>query len=136
MDKMVEIMRRSRFHEEKGLPIHVMYIYAEIAVNDNGKTVYLYAGVMDDCDFLHTFSYVTTESIYAIEEKIDEKIDAGIEDGVRALMDRRDFIIANASIKKSSRYRPFFEEMKQMILKEMEEHGISDDISDDDELEF
>ena len=117
---MKEISRRSMYNAEVGMacgPIGITSIDAEIAVEDNGETIYLHGQWVDlvGDEILYE---ATKESIYYVYEKINKSGDDYDEH-----LAERDRIEADR-IRDIDCYEPYFKEIKQMILDEMEAHGI------------
>lgn len=122
---MKEISRKSMYHEENGIacgPVSVTAIDAEIVVDDKDKNVYLHAQWVDEASS-YLLLEVTRESTYDIYEKLND----ADGDEFNKLIAERDRICKD-QIKDNSQYALYFEELKKMIMKEMEIHNIECDL--------
>ena len=121
-----EISRRSMYYEEEGStcgPVSVTSIDTEIVVEENGQLVYLHAQWVDAAGDEIVFE-ATAESVYDIYEKLNANAD-----NFDALITERDRIEVTR-IKEDERFDAYYAEMKEMIIAEMEAHGIENYIYD------
>ena len=124
---MRETNRKSMYHEECGIacgPVSITAIDAEITVDDDGKLVYLHAQWVDEAS-AYLLLEATTESAYEIYEKLNNAEDEEF-DNLIAERDR----ICSERIEDDSCYAHYYDELKDMISKEMKMHGIEADIDE------
>lgn len=132
---MKEISRRRMYNEDEGMacgPVSITSIDAEIVVEEeNGRRVYLHAQWADMGGDMIAYE-ANTESIYDAYEKMFRAED---DDGIMAASDERDRIENECAIEDDDRFRPFYDELKRMILEEMEARGIRGYFDGEDEEE-
>lgn len=133
MKKISEISRRSMYHEVRGIacgPIGLTVIDAEIVVDVDDQRVFLHGQWIDEVgDQIHFEAH--KESIYDAYEKLITAMNDEEEEKSLAERDRID----KGRIKSDSIFKPFYEELKQMIIDEMEAHDIENYFDDEDVYE-
>ena len=118
MSKTKELNRRSMYYYGEGnYAVCLTAIDAEIVVEDKGQPIYLHAQWVDA---VGEISYeANTKSVY----DYDERYNNGDED-VEKLVEERDRVAEETKVD-FEKYRDKYEdELKQMILDEMEAHDI------------
>ncbi len=134
-NNMKEISRRVMVNDNEGLacgPSGVLAADAEMAVLDEGKTVFLHAQWVSEApDILHE---ATTESVYDVYEKLNRG-----EGDFDALIAERDRI-SGAGINlyfpgcvPEERYARQFEELDELLCQELEKNGYSMDDEDEED---
>ena len=135
---MKEISRRSMYYEEEGMacgPVGIAAIDAEIVVEmNNGQKVYLSAQWVDAAGD-EIYYQATKASAYEYYLKLHgcdfEESQELIEEKNKVEEDR---------VEDNPEFAPFYEELKQMVYKEMRDNDLEDVIDDleensEDEIE-
>ncbi len=134
MKQITEVSRRSMYHEDYGMacgPVSSASIVTEIVVDVDGKYVYLHGEWVDLAGDDYYFE-ATAESLYDAFEKMNNATDDKAFQDALAERDR----IGQGCIQDDSLFGPFYEEMKQMIHREMDAHGIGFYHEDADKEQF
>ena len=125
-----ETERRSNYFYEEGFacgPISRAVVETEIVVEDNGEKVYLHGQWIDAVADEILFE-ATKESIYDVYLKLNDADDELFD----TLIAERDRIEAD-KIDDDSRYEPFYEELKRMIIKELEMQGYGNPFEEEED---
>lgn len=136
MANVKEIRRQVMYNSGEGMscgPVGVTSIDAEIVVEDNEETVYLHGQWVDTVGD-EIYYEATKASVFEIYRKLN--LDEGDFD---KLIAERNKIVEETTIKEDaacSRYRTFYEDLKNMILEEMNTHGIECSLNSDEEDDF
>ena len=132
MSNVKEISRRVMYHEDGGMacgPIFISAVHAEILLDNDGKKEYIYGEWVSEAgdDILYQ---VSEKSFYDIFERIYKAKSRKEED--RILADR-DKIPCTEPDEDDPVYKPFMGELKKMIIREMEEHGLEPYFDEDED---
>ena len=130
MKQIIEISRRSMYHEDEGMacgPVSSTAIMTEIVVDVDGQRVFLHGEWVDIAgDY---YFEANTESLFDAYEKM---LNAENEEDEQEALAERDRI-SEGKIKDDSIFEPYYSEMEQMIHDEMKAHGIEFFFEDDEE---
>lgn len=126
MEKYKEISRRIMVNQDEGGmacgPVTgVTACDAEIVIDDNGKTVYLHAQWVDECDD-EILLEATYTSVYDVYDKLN-KCDWKDRKTVDALLTERDRIVADG-IEDDTKYQDIYDELKKMVDDKLHECGL------------
>ena len=135
---MKEISRRSMYHLDEGIacgPVSISSIDAEIAVEKDGKTIYLHAQWVDAAGD-EIYYQATGESVYECYKNIFENEDEDREEDLIEAKEKAE----ETELEDEPWFEPFYEELKQMIYQEMRDNDLKECIDelegfDDDEQE-
>ena len=132
MNNIKEISRRSMYHEEGGMacgPMFICAVHAEILLDHDGKKEYIYGEWVDQAGD-EIYYQLSDKSVYELFERIYKTKKSSEENKILA---EKDKIPHKNPKREDPAYKPFMEEIKQMIIKEMEVHGLEPYFDEDEE---
>lgn len=133
MANVKELRRQVMYNLDEGMccgPVDVTSIDAEIVVEDNEETVYLHGQWVDTVGN-EIYYEATKTSVFEIYKKLNRG-----DGDFNKLIAERNRIVEETTIKEDeacSRYSKFYEELKNMIIEEMNNNNIECSLNSDEE---
>lgn len=132
MSDIKEISRRVMYHEDGGLacgPIFICAVHAEILLDNDGNKEYIYGEWVSEAGD-EIYYQLSEKSFYDIFERIYKAKSQSEEDRILA---EKDKIPCTEPDEDDPVYKPFMDELKKMIIREMEENGLEPDFDEDED---